>query len=222
MASRYIVQRDTAAWRMQVRISFALAILCTALGVLSMPGQDLDRAFLAIGMFFCLFSSFAVAKTQRDNRDGQVDTWQWVLAVWIAFAAAILLTGWGLWRMNIDRWQKYYMLVGWLFMVSSTFTLSKTIRDAQEATLLEQRSARTRSAEEADAAWAQHRQARVGTDQHRSVRINPTLQCTGQCDALDARRRCWRSSCSAALWPSFCSRSCTSCSSRPSCCSKAA
>ena len=61
MASRYIVQRDTAAWRMQVRISFALAILCTALGVLSMPGQDLDRAFLAIGMFFCLFSSFAVA-----------------------------------------------------------------------------------------------------------------------------------------------------------------
>ena len=150
--SRYIVQRDTAAWRMQVRLSFVLAILCAGVGVLNMPGQDLDRAFLAIGMFFCLFASFSVAKTQRDNRDGQVDTSMWVIAVWIAFAAAILLTGWGLWRMNIEQWQKYYMLVSWLFMVSSTFTLAKTIRDAQEADLLEQRSARARSGAEADAA----------------------------------------------------------------------
>ena len=150
-SSRYIVQRDTAAWRMQVRLSFVLSVLCAGLGVLNMPGQDLDRAFLAIGMFYCLFASFSVAKTQRDNRDGQVDTSMWVIAVWIAFAAAVLLTGWGLWRMNIDQWQKYYMLVTWLFMVSSSFTLAKTIRDAQEADLLEQRSARARSGE-ADAA----------------------------------------------------------------------
>ena len=150
-SSRYIVQRDTAAWRMQVRLSFVLSVLCAGLGVLNMPGQDLDRAFLAIGMFFCLFASFSVAKTQRDNRDGQVDTSMWVIAVWIAFAAAVLLTGWDLWRMNIDQWQKYYMLVTWLFMVSSSFTLAKTIRDAQEADLLEQRSARARS-NEADAA----------------------------------------------------------------------
>ncbi len=150
-SNRYIVERDTAAWRMQVRLSFVLSVLCAGLGVLNMPGQDLDRAFLAIGMFFCLFASFSVAKTQRDNRDGQVDTSMWVIAVWIAFAAAVLLTGWGLWRMNIDQWQKYYMLVTWLFMVSSSFTLAKTIRDAQEADLLEQRSARARSAE-ADAA----------------------------------------------------------------------
>ena len=150
-SNRYIVQRDTAAWRMQVRLSFVLSVLCAGLGVLNMPGQDLDRAFLAIGMFFCLFASFSVAKTQRDNRDGQVDTSMWVIAVWIAFAAAVLLTGWGLWRMNIEQWQKYYMLVTWLFMVSSSFTLAKTIRDAQEADLLEQRSARARSGE-ADAA----------------------------------------------------------------------
>ena len=150
-SSRYIVQRDTAAWRMQVRLSFVLSVLCAGLGVLNMPGQDLDRAFLAIGMFFCLFASFSVAKTQRDNRDGQVDTSMWVIAVWIAFAAAVLLTGWGLWRMNIEQWQKYYMLVTWLFMFSSSFTLAKPIRDAQEADLLEQRSARARNAE-ADAA----------------------------------------------------------------------
>lgn len=147
MATRYVMQRDTRAWRLQVRISFGLAVLCAAVGVIQMPGQDLDRAFLAIGMLFCLFATFAVAKTQRDNRDGQVDTSQWVMTVWIAFAAAVMLTGWGLWRMQIDVWQKYYMLVSWLFLVSSTFTLSKTVRDAQEADLMARRMAAVREAD---------------------------------------------------------------------------
>lgn len=74
MASRYIMQRDTQGWRAQVWISFGIAILACAIGVLRLPGQELDRAFLAIDLFFCLFASFALAKTVRDNVDGQVDT----------------------------------------------------------------------------------------------------------------------------------------------------
>jgi hypothetical protein len=144
MATRFVMQRDTRAWRLQVRMAFGLAVLCAAIGILRMPGEDLDRAFLAIGMFFCLFATFSVAKTMRDNRDGQVDTAAWVTSVWIAFAAAVLLTAWGLWRMNIGEWQKYYMLVTWLFLVSSTFTLAKTVRDAQEADLLERRASSQR------------------------------------------------------------------------------
>lgn len=140
MATRYVMQRDTRAWRIQVWVSFGLAMLSAAVGVLSMPGQELDRAFLAIGMFFCLFTTFAVAKMTRDNRDGQVDTSSWVMAVWVAFAAAVLLTGWGLYRMNIAEWQKYYMVVSWLFLVSTSFTLAKTVRDEQEANLLERRA----------------------------------------------------------------------------------
>lgn len=140
MATRYVMQRDTRAWRIQVWVSFGLAMLSAAVGVLSMPGQELDRAFLAIGMFFCLFTTFAVAKMTRDNRDGQVDTSSWVMAVWVAFAAAVLLTGWGLYRMNIAEWQKYYMVVSWLFLVSASFTLAKTVRDEQEANLLERRA----------------------------------------------------------------------------------
>ncbi|MBP7493474.1 MAG: hypothetical protein KA803_15420 [Rhodoferax sp.] len=148
MATRYVMQRDTRAWRVQVRLAFGLAVLCAAVGIVRMPGGELDRAFLAIGMFFCLFASFAVAKTLRDNRDGQIDTAQWVFTVWIAFAAAVLLTGWGLWRMEIGEWQKYYMLVTWLFLVSSTFTLAKTVRDSQEADLLERRAASQREVAE--------------------------------------------------------------------------
>jgi hypothetical protein len=131
------MQRDTDAWRMQVWLSFSLAVVACAIGVVMLPGQELDRAFLATGLFFCLFASFAVAKTIRDNRDGQVDTASWALTVWIALAAAFSLTAWGLWRMNIGAWQKGFMVVAWLFLVSSTFTLAKTVRDKHEADLMD-------------------------------------------------------------------------------------
>ena len=143
MATQYMMQRDTASWRMQVWISFGLAIMASAVGVLYLPGEELDRAFLAIGLFFCLFASFALAKTIRDNRDGQIDTASWVMTVWVAFAVALTLTAWGLWRMNIPDWQKGYMVVSWLFMVSSTFTLAKTIRDRHEAELMERNGPQT-------------------------------------------------------------------------------
>ncbi len=131
------MQRDTGAWRVQVWVSFGLALLASGVGVLWLPSQELDRAFLAIGFFFCLFTCFAVAKLQRDNRHRQVDTSGWVMTVWVAFAAALTLTGWGLWRMALVEWQKGYMLVCWLFLVSTTFTLAKTIRDQHEAEQLE-------------------------------------------------------------------------------------
>ena len=137
MATKYIMQRDTGGWRVQVWLSFGIAVLACAFGVLRLPGQELDRAFLALGMFFCLFTSFAVAKTIRDNRDGQVDTASWSVTVWVAFAAAIALTAWGLWRMNIPGAEKSYMLVSWLFLISATFTLAKTVRDGHEAALMD-------------------------------------------------------------------------------------
>ena len=142
MSVRYVMQRDTKGWRVQVWASFAVAFLCGALGVWNLPAQDLDRAFLAMGMFFCLFSTLAVSKMIRDNRDGQVDTAGWTMTVWASFVASMSLTLWGLYRMkNVDEWQKYFMLVGWLYLVSSAFVLAKMLRDDQEANLLERRAA---------------------------------------------------------------------------------
>jgi hypothetical protein len=140
MATRYVMQRDTNGWRTQVWLSFSLAVLSSATGVMYLPSQELDRAFLATGFFFCLFAAFAVAKTVRDNRDGQVDTASWVMTVWVAFAAAVSLTAWGLWRMNISEWQKGFMVVSWLFLISATFTLAKTVRDKHEADLMDHSS----------------------------------------------------------------------------------
>ncbi len=140
MAAQYVMQRDTQSWRNQVWISFALALTACVIGVLWMPGQELDRAFLALGLFFCLFATFALAKTVRDNRDGDIDTASWKMSVWVAFTAAFCLTAWGLWRMNIGEWQKGYMVVSWLFLVSATFTVAKTVRDSHEANLMDRGS----------------------------------------------------------------------------------
>jgi hypothetical protein len=43
------------------------------------------------------------------------------------------LTGWGLVRMTINPVWKAYLGVAWLFLISSVFTLAKTLRDGFEA-----------------------------------------------------------------------------------------
>jgi hypothetical protein len=61
----------------------------------------------------------------------------WAMVVWGGFALAMMLTAWGLWRMEIYPTWKAYLLVSWLYLISSAFTLAKTLRDAYEADRLE-------------------------------------------------------------------------------------
>jgi hypothetical protein len=77
----------------------------------------------------------SLAKYVRDQqlRGPRGDTPMWNLVVWGGFAMAMALTGWGLWRMQINPTYKAYLLVSWLFLISSAFTLAKTLRDAFEA-----------------------------------------------------------------------------------------
>ena len=126
-------RQDTRAWRLQVWVSFAAAAGLCATGLAWLPGADLDRAFMLMGYMFCLTMAFAVAKTVRDNETRRVDTPMWSLVVWGGFGLAMALTGWGLWRMEINPSYKAYLGVCWLFLISSVFTLAKTLRDAHEA-----------------------------------------------------------------------------------------
>ena len=132
---RVIVRRDTKAWRVQVWISFGVAVAVCATGLAWLPGEDLDRAFMVMGYVFCLTTVFALAKHVRDlqQRGPRSDTPMWNLVVWGGFAMAMGLTGWGLYRMQINPAYKGYLLVSWLFLISSAFTLAKTLRDAFEA-----------------------------------------------------------------------------------------
>ena len=142
------VRRDSKAWRLQVWLSFGVAASLCAIGLAWLPGQDLDRAFMVMGYVFCLSTAFALAKYVRDNEAKRQDTPMWGAVVWGGFGLAMALTGWGLWRMEIQPVWKAYLLVSWLFLISSVFTLAKTLRDAHEAALFEARLAGRREARE--------------------------------------------------------------------------
>jgi hypothetical protein len=122
---------------MQVWISFGIAVLVCGTGLAWLPGGDLDRAFMVMGYFFCLSSAFALSKYVRDNAIAPSDTPMWAMVVWGGFALSMALTAWGLWRMEINPTWKAYLLVSWLYLISSAFTLAKTLRDAYEADRLE-------------------------------------------------------------------------------------
>lgn len=134
-----LIHRDTNAWQLQVWISFGIAVFLCGVGLAWLPGQDLDRAFMVMGYIFCLSTAFFLAKFVRDNQHKTVDTPMWRLVVWTAFFVAMTLTGWGLWRMTINDTYKAFLLVSWLYLITTTFTLAKTLRDKHEADLAEAR-----------------------------------------------------------------------------------
>ena len=146
--NRPAIHHDTKAWKAQVWISFAVAASLCAIGLAYLPGQDLDRAFMFMGYGFCLSAAFMVAKHVRDNQGHRVDTPMWGLVVWGGFALAMALTGWGLWRMDVNPTYKAFLGVCWLFLISSVFTLAKTLRDAHEARIAEIRAEARRMSNE--------------------------------------------------------------------------
>ena len=116
--------------------------LC-ATGLGWLPGQALDRAFMVMGYVFCLSAAFVLAKCVRDNQHGATpgagDPPTWKLVVWGGFFTAMGLTGWGLLRMEINATYKAFLGVSWLYLITCTFTLAKTLRDRHEADLAEAR-----------------------------------------------------------------------------------
>ncbi|HUP09327.1 MAG TPA: YiaA/YiaB family inner membrane protein [Caldimonas sp.] len=133
------VRKDTRAWIAQVWLSFGAAASLCGIGLAYLPGHDIDRAFMVMGYVFCLTTAFAVAKHVRDDQQRRVDTPLWGVVVWGGFGLAMALTAWGLARMEVHPTYKAFLGVAWLYLISSAFTLAKTLRDAQEAALEEAR-----------------------------------------------------------------------------------
>jgi hypothetical protein len=50
----------------------------------------------------------------------------------IAFAIALFAMLFGLWMMEGDVWIRAFLALGTVFLVSSSFTLAKVVRDTQE------------------------------------------------------------------------------------------
>ena len=139
-----LIHRDSKPWQFQVWASFMIAVFLCAVGLSYLPGRDLDRAFMVMGYFFCLSAAFVLAKYVRDQEKTQSDvkdTPMFKLVVWGGFFLAMSLTGWGLWRMEVNDTYKAFLGVSWLYLITCTFTLAKTLRDRHEADLSEARMA---------------------------------------------------------------------------------
>ena len=149
-SSKPVTQRDTRAWQFQVWVSFGVAVFLCATGLGWLPGESLERAFMVMGYVFCLSAAFVLAKFVRDNQRGAVagagNTPMWKLVVWGGFLTAMGLTGWGLLRMEINDTYKAFLGASWLFLISSAFTLAKTLRDRHEAEMAEARAQGRREA----------------------------------------------------------------------------
>ena len=52
----------------------------------------------------------------------------------ISFGVAALAVGIGITYLPVDRWIRGFLAIGALFLVSSSFTLAKCVRDHQEST----------------------------------------------------------------------------------------
>ena len=147
MSTNLLIQRDTRAWQLQVWVSFVIAVFLCGVGLAYLPGRDLDRAFMVMGYFFCLSAAFVLAKFVRDQDLARrsrrpADTPMFGLVVWTGFALAMALTAWGLVRMEISETYKAFLAVSWLYLITCTFTLAKTLRDRYEADLAQARLAR--------------------------------------------------------------------------------
>jgi hypothetical protein len=75
----------------------------------------------------------------------RLDSPGWVFFVKCSFACAIGGMIFGIAVMPVEIWMRGYMILGTLFLVGSTFTLSKTMRDEFEASKLINKLAQART-----------------------------------------------------------------------------
>jgi hypothetical protein len=58
----------------------------------------------------------------------------WLLYTYISFGMALVMMVFGIWALPTDLfWVKGYMLMCTVFLIGTTFTLAKTVRDEHEA-----------------------------------------------------------------------------------------
>ncbi len=71
------------------------------------------------------------------ERSIRLDSPEWVFFVKVSFACALAGMLFGIVMMGkVELWMRGYLVLGTLFLVGSTFTLSKTLRDQFEGSKL--------------------------------------------------------------------------------------
>lgn len=127
--------KDTSAWILQTWFFFIISLLAATVGVYRLPIDGWAKWFMILAVFASLSGAFTLSKTIRDNKDKQIDTPAWIFQSWVTLFIPLFATAIGLWNLEAEWAIKAYVGVSFLFALSSTFTLAKTIRDNQESIL---------------------------------------------------------------------------------------
>jgi hypothetical protein len=62
-------QKDTAAWILQVWLSFVISAAATGIGIAYLPVNGWIKGYMAMGLLFTVGSSFTLSKTIRDKHE---------------------------------------------------------------------------------------------------------------------------------------------------------
>lgn len=71
--------------------------------------------------------------TTMSYQTSSKNTAGWVTFSYVSFAVSAGMMALGIWALPADLWVKGYLLMASVFMLGSTFTLAKTVRDEHEA-----------------------------------------------------------------------------------------
>lgn len=65
------VRRESAAWLFYVRAAFVAALVANGAGIVFLPVDLWQRAFLGMGMLFLVGATITMAKTVRDEHEAR-------------------------------------------------------------------------------------------------------------------------------------------------------
>lgn len=68
---RPTINENTPAYMAFVWISFCISVLLVSVGIYQLPAELWVKGYMTMGLFFCVGSSFTLAKTVRDNHESR-------------------------------------------------------------------------------------------------------------------------------------------------------
>lgn len=68
---QYDISGSSAQWNFFVKISFALAILATVVGIFLLPGDLVVKGYFSISSLFLVFATITMSKSMRDEHESR-------------------------------------------------------------------------------------------------------------------------------------------------------
>ena len=69
--NEFSMNDSTSHWDFFVKVSFAIAIGATLVGIYMLPGALVVKGYFLISTLFLVFSTITMSKTVRDNHEAQ-------------------------------------------------------------------------------------------------------------------------------------------------------